>query len=387
MFDPAAVGEPPPPLLPSPAQAVANSKTHQLSYPIRQGCVDNWNNMEKLWQRCFYDYLRVEPEEHYVLLVRAAARQAPHPHACAGRGVSAARLLTAPPPPSFIPQTEPPLNPPENREYTAEVMFETFNVPGMYIAVQAVLALAASWVSRKPEDRTLTGTVVDSGDGVTHVIPVAEGYVIGSCIRHIPLAGRDITQFIQRMLRDRGEPVPPEDSLEVAKRIKERFSYVSQDIVKEYGKFDAEPAKCFKRFVGRNARTRAEYAADVGYEQCVAGMWKGGERGAARARARSSAPPPLPLPAPVGSSPPSSSSTPRSTRPTSPSRCPRWSTSRSSAARSTSASSSTPTSCSPAARPCSPTSTAACSRTSSTACRSASPPTGASTRSSNRRPT
>ena len=45
-------------------------------------------------------------------------------------------------------QTEPPLNPPENREYTAEVMFETFNVPGIYIAVQAVLALAASWMSR-----------------------------------------------------------------------------------------------------------------------------------------------------------------------------------------------------------------------------------------------
>lgn len=68
-------------------------------------------------------------------------------------------------------QTEPPLNAPENREYTAEIMFESFNVPGLYIAVQAVLALAASWTSDKA-DRTLTGTVIDSGDGVTHVIPV-----------------------------------------------------------------------------------------------------------------------------------------------------------------------------------------------------------------------
>lgn len=68
-------------------------------------------------------------------------------------------------------QTEPPLNAPENREYTAEIMFESFNVPGLYIAVQAVLALAASWTSEKAE-RTLTGTVIDSGDGVTHVIPV-----------------------------------------------------------------------------------------------------------------------------------------------------------------------------------------------------------------------
>lgn len=164
--------------------AVAHAKTYSLNYPIRHGLVENWNNMEKLWQRCYYDYLRVEPEEHYVLL------------------------------------TEPPLNPPENREYTAEVMFETFNVPGMYIAVQAILALAASWVGKvKAEDRTLTGTVIDSGDGVTHVIPVAEGYVIGSAIRHIPLAGRDITQFILRMLRDRGEAVPPEDLLEVARKV------------------------------------------------------------------------------------------------------------------------------------------------------------------------
>lgn len=55
---------------------------------------------------------------------------------------------------------------------TAEIFFETFNVPGMYIAVQAVLALAASWSSAKVQEQTLTGTVIDSGDGVTHIIPV-----------------------------------------------------------------------------------------------------------------------------------------------------------------------------------------------------------------------
>lgn len=92
--------------------AHANSTTHQINYPIRGGIIDNWDNMERMWQRCMFEYLRCEPEEHHVLL------------------------------------TEPPLNPPENREYTAEIMFETFNVPGMYIAVQAVLALAASWTSK-----------------------------------------------------------------------------------------------------------------------------------------------------------------------------------------------------------------------------------------------
>jgi actin-related protein 3 len=117
--------------------------------------------------------------------------------------------------------TEPPLNTPENREYTAEIMFETYNVPGLYIAVQAVLALAASWTSSEVKERSLTGTVVDSGDGVTHVIPVADGYVIGSCIKHIPLAGRDITGFVQQLMRDRKEPIPAGESLEVAKRVKE----------------------------------------------------------------------------------------------------------------------------------------------------------------------
>lgn len=73
-------------------------------------------------------------------------------------------------------------------------MFESFNVPGLYIAVQAVLALAASWASQSASDRTLTGIVVDSGDGVTHVIPVAEGYVIGSCIKHIPIAGEEFSR-------------------------------------------------------------------------------------------------------------------------------------------------------------------------------------------------
>lgn len=68
---------------------------------------------------------------------------------------------------------------PENREMTAEIMFESFNVQGLYIAVQAVLALAASWTSNKVNEQTLTGTVVDSGDGVTHVIPVVSNFLEG----------------------------------------------------------------------------------------------------------------------------------------------------------------------------------------------------------------
>ncbi len=85
---------------------------------------------------------------------------------------------------------------------------------------------------------------------MTHVIPVAEGYVIGSCIKHIPLAGRTITQFIQQLMRDRKEPVPSEDSLEVAKRVKEMYCYVCPDIQKEFIKYDKTPDKYFKTYTG-----------------------------------------------------------------------------------------------------------------------------------------
>uniref|UniRef100_T1IN37 Actin-like protein 3 n=1 Tax=Strigamia maritima TaxID=126957 RepID=T1IN37_STRMM len=164
-------------------------------------------------------------------------------------------------------KTEPPLNTPENREYTAEIMFESFNVPGLYIAVQAVLALTASWTSRKLNEPTLTGTVIDSGDGVTHVIPVAEGYVIGSCIKHIPVAGRNITYFIQSLLREREVGIPPEQSLETAKAIKERYCYICPDIAKEFAKYDQDSSKWIKKYDSINAITKQPFSVDVGYER------------------------------------------------------------------------------------------------------------------------
>nr|XP_019814925.1 PREDICTED: actin-related protein 3B isoform X3 [Bos indicus] len=187
--------------------------------------------MERFMEQVIFKYLRAEPEDHYFLM------------------------------------TEPPLNTPENREYLAEIMFESFNVPGLYIAVQAVLALAASWTSRQVGERTLTGIVIDSGDGVTHAIPVAEGYVIGSCIKHIPIAGRDITYFIQQLLREREAGIPPEQSLETAKAIKEKYCYICPDIVKEFAKYDVDPRKWIKQYTGINAINQKKFVIDVGYER------------------------------------------------------------------------------------------------------------------------
>lgn len=211
------------------ALSAGNGQGYSVHSPIRHGQIENWDHMERFWENSIFKYLRCEPEDHHFLL------------------------------------TEPPLNPPENRERTAEIMFETFNCAGLYIAVQAVLALAASWTSSKVTERTLTGTVIDSGDGVTHVIPVAEGYVIGSAIKNIPIAGRDITYFIQNLLRDRNEK---DTSLRTAERIKEEFCYVCPDIVKEFNRFDREPERFAQMIVDRGLGQSTR--VDIGYERFLA---------------------------------------------------------------------------------------------------------------------
>ncbi|GMH26091.1 hypothetical protein Nepgr_027934 [Nepenthes gracilis] len=212
-------------------EAIARSRSssiYNLKYPIKNGQVDDWDGMERFWQQCIFNYLRCDPEDHYFLL------------------------------------TESPLTAPESREYTGEIMFETFNVPGLHMAVQPVLALAAGYTTSKCE---MTGVVVDVGDGGTHVVPVAEGYVIGSSIKSIPISGRDVTLFVQRLMRERGENIPPEDSFEVARKVKEMYCYTCSDIVKEFNKHDKEPAKYIKQWKGTKPKTGASYSCDIGYER------------------------------------------------------------------------------------------------------------------------
>jgi actin-related protein 3 len=67
---------------------------------------------------------------------------------------------------------------------------------------------------------------VDAGDGITHIVPVADGYVIGSAMKSIPITERDLTLFVQQLMREKGENIPPKDSLEVARRIKEVYCYM-----------------------------------------------------------------------------------------------------------------------------------------------------------------
>ncbi len=121
--------------------------------------------------------------------------------------------------------TEPPLNPRSNRDTAAQVLFETFNVPAVYMSIQAVLSLYAS-------GRT-TGIVLDAGDGVSHAVPVYEGFSISNSVQRIDVAGRDVTEYLQTLLRKTGYIFHTSAEKEVVRHIKEAATYIANDPRKE----------------------------------------------------------------------------------------------------------------------------------------------------------
>ncbi len=163
-----------------------------LTYPIehgtRHGIKTNcqwWEDMEKIWYHTFYNEVRVSPEEHPVLL------------------------------------TEAPLNPKANRERMTQITFETFNVPARYVTIQVVLSQSMS-------GRT-TGGVLDSGDGVTHTVPMFDRYALPHAIQHLDSAFRDFINSLIKILAGRGYSFTMTAEREVVRDVKEALAYVALD--------------------------------------------------------------------------------------------------------------------------------------------------------------
>lgn len=176
-----------------------------ITQPVEHGIVHDWNEMEMIWRHTFFNELRVNPEEHAVLV------------------------------------TEAPFNPKKNRERMIEVLFEKFDCPACFIAIQAVMSLYSS-------GRT-TGCIVDSGDGVTHVVPVYEGFSCGHAIQRLNLAGRDLSQFMCKELMSIGHNFTSSSEKDIAREMKESQCYVAIDFEEECKKFKETPMDIEKLYM------------------------------------------------------------------------------------------------------------------------------------------
>jgi actin-related protein 2 len=157
----------------------------QITYPLDNGIIRNWEDILYVWDYAFREKLKINPRECKILL------------------------------------TEAPMNPQQNRQKMVETMFEKYQFEGVYVAIQAVLTLYAQGL--------LTGVVVDSGDGVTHIIPVYEGFSLPHLTRRLDVAGRDVTRYLIKLLLLRGYAFNRTADFETVRLIKEKLCYVAYD--------------------------------------------------------------------------------------------------------------------------------------------------------------
>jgi len=157
-----------------------------ISYPVENGIVQDWKGMVNLWDYTFKERLKIDPKDHKILL------------------------------------TEPPMNPKENQKKMLQTMLETYQFEAAKVSIQAMLVLYAQGL--------LTGVVVDSGDGVTHIVPVWEGICPPTLIKRLNVAGRHMTRYLIKLLQVRGYAFNRSADFETVRQIKEQFCYVGHDL-------------------------------------------------------------------------------------------------------------------------------------------------------------
>ena len=158
----------------------------RLNNPVQEGVITNWDDMQELWDQAILRELRiVDPEEHFILL------------------------------------TEAPGNPILNRERMTQIMFESFCFQGMYTQLQQVLSLQASG--------RLNGCVVDSGEGLTRIVPIVDGHATMSGIDKMYVEGRHLKDYLRKILGERGYSFSTKAEAEALQNIREQLAYTALD--------------------------------------------------------------------------------------------------------------------------------------------------------------
>ena len=164
------------------------------TYPIEYGWIKNWEDMEKIWNYIFNNILKIDPFFYPVAFIV----------------------------PSLFSNAD--------KEKLAEIMFENFNIPGLYILDQAKLICFSVG--------TMNGLVVELGEGVTQIVPVINGSVLTHAINKMFLGGRNLTAYLQRLIKNRGYYFQTSAEFEILRAIREKLCYFALDPTKELSKYN-----------------------------------------------------------------------------------------------------------------------------------------------------
>nr|XP_042113974.1 actin-like isoform X2 [Peromyscus maniculatus bairdii] len=210
------------------AEAQNNLVQLNLNHPITRGAIANWDNVEKIWHHSFYQALHISPEQHPVMITEPPlnskdvksrmtqpAARGTHEH------LGSVCHLAG-----------------QHANLPPQILFETFNVPALYMANQGVLSMYAA-------GRT-SGTTIESGEGMTYIVPIMNGYPLQLSTLKLDVAGQDLTSYLLKLLSDSGNLLVGAADREYIRDLKEKHCYVALDYDMEISK-TAAPS-CQKKF-------------------------------------------------------------------------------------------------------------------------------------------